>query len=435
MNLKSFFTGFVAPKQSSSVEHTGFDRTLLDSAFNQLQDAVLSTTQLAANISVSLEEKLQLTEQKLSTILNALTDGVVLTDKEGNIIDWNGGVENIFGYTKEEAIGQNIGFIAGAGHEKYMARFFEKLASGEYESPVVQHVRSVKCMHKTGRDLELEISVNLLPATDGAGTNTFLAILRDVTERNKLGKERRDRQVMLDTIITSSQDVIIVKDAIGRWKLLNEAGKLLYGFTDSDYLNCTDDEIAYKFPTLADSLSICMDTDRTAWTARSATRSEEIVLDKHGKKMFYDVIKTPTFDRDGHRHELIITARNVTMLKEKRASVTIAHTALNASTDMVCITDNVGLVVFANKKLIQTYKFQDYYEIVGKKMSAVRHPETPDSMYKEMWSTINAGNMFQTTFMNRDLEGNDVKVFTTIMPIVDEELSTPYFICIQKVVD
>jgi PAS domain S-box-containing protein len=437
MNLKHFLTGWkTMVDKPVVVEPVKFDRKMLDKTFNDLQSAVLSTTQLASNISVSLEEKLKLSEQKLTTVLNALIDGVVLTDDKGIVLDWNQGAERIFGYTKLDMVGKNISYIAGPSHEMYMANFILKLATLHPDSVAVNHIRTVKCLHKTGKTLDLEISVNTLPLANIEDCDVkYLAIIRDVTEKNKLNKESVDRQVMLDTIISSTEDIIIVKDAIGRWKLLNDAGKTVYKFeNEEDYLNCTDDEIAYKFPHFAKALAQCAVTDNIAWAAGKSTRSEEILKDDSGKNMYFDVIKTPTFDDKHHRHELIIIGRNITLLKEKRASISIAHTALNASTDMVCITDHEGKVVFANRKLIQTYKFTDYVGIIGKRMSIIRHPDTPDSLYKELWATIKSGNIFQSTFQNRDLEGCDITIFTTIIPIVDKELKTPYFICIQKVV-
>jgi PAS domain-containing protein len=121
MNLKHFLTGWkTMVDKPVVVEPVKFDRKMLDKTFNDLQSAVLSTTQLASNISVSLEEKLKLSEQKLTTVLNALIDGVVLTDDKGIVLDWNQGAERIFGYTKLDMVGKNISYIAGPSHEMYI---------------------------------------------------------------------------------------------------------------------------------------------------------------------------------------------------------------------------------------------------------------------------------------------------------------------------
>lgn len=435
MNLKEFMKGWFRVK-ADDVPYKPFDTATLDATFKQLQDAVAETTSMASNISATLEERLTFTEQKLSTILFVLTEGVIVTDKTGTIKEWNSGAQIIWGYNSFEMIGQNISVIAGDMHLGHMKRFVDNKTNDATPAHTiaVNHVRRIQCRHKDGHELHLEISVNLLPELD-SDEFSFIAIIRDVTERVKAEKEHAEQENMIKTIISSTEDVVIVKDAIGRWVLLNESGKRLYNLTDEEYLNKTDEEIAYLKPHYKENLGRCSDTDKEAWANRKATRSEEILIDKDGHKLYFDVMKTPTFDKDGHRHELVVIARDVTQLKEKRQSVTIAHKALNASSDIVCITDNNGYVVFANEKLIRTYKFVDYHDVIGKRMSIVRHPDTPPEIHRELWDTIRSGKVFQKAIVNRDQAGNDVRIFTTIMPIVNEDLTTPYFICVQKLLD
>lgn len=61
---------------------------------------------LAASKSITAEE---LARQKL--IFRNLYDAVVVSDLEGRIIDWNRGAEKMFGYTREEALGQTPSFL------------------------------------------------------------------------------------------------------------------------------------------------------------------------------------------------------------------------------------------------------------------------------------------------------------------------------------
>ena len=49
--------------------------------------------------------------QRQALIFESVYDGVILTDKEGRIIDWNPSAERMFGYTKSEVLGQTLGIL------------------------------------------------------------------------------------------------------------------------------------------------------------------------------------------------------------------------------------------------------------------------------------------------------------------------------------
>jgi diguanylate cyclase (GGDEF)-like protein/PAS domain S-box-containing protein len=56
-------------------------------------------------------------EEKFKTIFNGTIDGIMVVDKDRNIIDWNRGAEDITGYAKKEALGQKC-FNIFSGNDK-----------------------------------------------------------------------------------------------------------------------------------------------------------------------------------------------------------------------------------------------------------------------------------------------------------------------------
>lgn len=87
------------------------------------------------SISTDITERKQAEEtlHKQACIFENLYDGVMLTDLEGHIIDWNPAAERIFGYTKTEVIGKTPAII----HKPE-------------ESPLLTH-KIIKGMLKVGR--------------------------------------------------------------------------------------------------------------------------------------------------------------------------------------------------------------------------------------------------------------------------------------------
>jgi PAS domain S-box-containing protein len=56
---------------------------------------------------ISDEKDVELILRKQALVFENMTDGVIITDMDGLIIDWNRGAENLYGYTKAEILGKS----------------------------------------------------------------------------------------------------------------------------------------------------------------------------------------------------------------------------------------------------------------------------------------------------------------------------------------
>ena len=66
------------------------------------------------------------------------------------------------------------------------------------------------------------------------------------------------------SIIDSISDIVIIKDAIGRWQVINIAAKKLYGFDNEEYIGKTDYDLSIEFPMFKEGLNICINSDKQA---------------------------------------------------------------------------------------------------------------------------------------------------------------------------
>lgn len=414
--------------------HSWFDSAQLNATFNELQIVVQETTSLANNISTQLENRLHTRELQLTTLLYVITEAIVITDQSGKIQEWNTGAEMLFGYTKDEAIGQPVVMLAHKADDKEVIRAgFDQ--TDHSDKCNIHKIRNITCNHKNGTPILAELSVNIFPDTSN-NTSGMIAIIRDVTEQHKERQQHEKERALLKCVINSVMDVVMVKDPDGRWLLANKAAHDLYNFVDEDdYLNKTDFEIAKEFPQFAPSLAECIKSDREAWENRRTTRTEEIVPDQMGQRQYFDVMKTPVYSDHSTKGVLVVAARNITQLKEKREHILVAHKALNASSDIVCITDKNGYIMFANKTFLINYRYPDLRDVIGKKMALVRSEMTPLNVHKQMWETITSGKTWEGVLTNMDSRHQPIKVESTIIPIVDQNLDISHYICVQKPID
>lgn len=409
-----------------------YNADALNTTFNELQSVVKETSALASNITSQLENKLRVTQQRLHTILYVVTEGIVITDHNNIIQEWNAGAEIIFGYTKDEALGQNVNLIVSDANNLTIQKKFDK--QDFTETGNINKTKPIVCKRKDGSEVLIEVSIYTF--SDGSGPPGTIAIMRDVTVAQQEIKARESERKLMLAVLNSISDVVVVKDGDGKWILANKAAHDLYGFTsEKDYVGKTNMELAEDFPYFAESLAESETTDEQAWKLRRTTRTEEIVVDKNEQRQYFDVLKTPIYSDAKHREMLVVVARNITSLKEKREHILAAHKALNAASDIIVIADRTGTIIFANKMFMIKYRFADIHDVVGQKMSIIKSDRTSSETYAQMWQTILSGKSWEGIIVNRDAVGRDITVDSSILPIVDERLEVSYFICIQRCID
>lgn len=121
------------------------------------------------------------TSLRLQTTLRASLDAVVVVDEMGTVIDYNGSAQTIFGYDRDEVLGQNFldTFLPGedrAALHKALVKFRETgettySENGRYD---------FRMLDRDGRNFPAEVSVSLARSGEGP---IFVTYIRDITEK------------------------------------------------------------------------------------------------------------------------------------------------------------------------------------------------------------------------------------------------------------
>ena len=122
--------------------------------------------------------------------------GILFADGEGKIRFWNSGAEAVFGYTREEALGQSLDLIVP---EKQRARHWEGwtrvMATGVTKYGL--EALAVPAMRKDGTRISIEFNVFLVRSSAGELVGVA-AMIQDVTVRWQQQKELRARLAALE---------------------------------------------------------------------------------------------------------------------------------------------------------------------------------------------------------------------------------------------
>jgi len=127
-------------------------------------------------------------ESKAQALLETAPDAMVIVNSFGQIILINAQTEKLFGYEKNELLGQDVEILIPnrfismhSGHRKHFFANAKTRTMGEG--------RELFGMHKTGVEFPVEISLSPLETEDGLLVS---AAIRDISEKKKLENQIRE---------------------------------------------------------------------------------------------------------------------------------------------------------------------------------------------------------------------------------------------------
>jgi PAS domain S-box-containing protein len=124
--------------------------------------------------------ELQRTEEQvrsLAAIVESSDDAIIGKTTEGIITSWNSGAERIYGYTREEVIGQPISILVPPDNADELRRILERIGRNQR----VEHFEATRrCKH--GQRVVMSLTIS--PVKDGSGRVVGVSTIgRDITER------------------------------------------------------------------------------------------------------------------------------------------------------------------------------------------------------------------------------------------------------------
>jgi len=133
-------------------------------------------------------------EARKDAILDAALDAIVIMDHEGRIAEFNPAAEKIFGYRRDEVLGQPLVEVIippqlRPAHRAGFERYF-KTGDGPVSGRRIESV----AMRKDGTELPVELAITRIPLD---GPPTFTGHIRDLTDRRQAESELRMRDEQL----------------------------------------------------------------------------------------------------------------------------------------------------------------------------------------------------------------------------------------------
>ncbi len=153
---------------------------------------------VARDITKWIEAKKELEEKELRyrTLFNLAPNGIMLENKEGNIIDVNQALCKTFGYSEEELIGKNVSIFTHPENKIKLNSNIEKIMAGK----ILRH--TLKSIRKDGEEIYIRLSetkIKLPNLEEG-----ILSISEDITEIKKTEFALQESEKRISSIMKAA---------------------------------------------------------------------------------------------------------------------------------------------------------------------------------------------------------------------------------------
>ncbi len=248
----------------------------------------------------------------LDQLFESAMEGIIITDRNGMVLRVNQKFKEIFGYEKEEVLGNSIDTLITPPENQYNAfAVTEKVASGESVS--FEAVRN----RKDGTPLD--VSVLAAPIIVEGSLEAVYGIYRDITARKLSEKSLTQEKDKIQKYLDLVGVMFIALNAQGEVTLVNHKGCKILGYSRDEILgkNWFDnflpedirDEVKFVFQKLLEG------------ETEPVEHFENPVLNRNGEKRIINWHNAPIRNKDGAIIGTIGSGEDIT--ERKRADETL----------------------------------------------------------------------------------------------------------------
>lgn len=349
-----------------------------------------------------IESELRNSEEKFQTLFESASDGMLLLDMEGRILDVNRTGHERLGYTKAEMVGKHVSEIDPPEFAHKVPERMQALIRDGHAQFESGHV----C--KDGKVLPVEINARMINL---GGKPLCFSVVRDITERKLFDNYMSAREARYRAVIETSSDGFIMTDCEGRILEVNDTFSRLSGYGRREL-------IGKRMFDLADPGEI----------EQSRANMVRVLADGHNR------FECRQRTRDGRSIQIEVQAsywlleggrvfafvRDITERKRHDEAMKLAALVFENSNEAMCVTDEEERIIAVNPAFTRMTGYAPE-EIIGQ-MPTLLQPIWQDTdQYREMWQALNSSGYWQGEIWDRRKDGEAFAEWLNISTIYNED--------------
>ncbi|NQV30629.1 MAG: PAS domain S-box protein, partial [Candidatus Marinimicrobia bacterium] len=280
---------------------------------------------------------LQQSEEKFRALVQSAVMGVITLDAYGIVESFNESAQNIFGYTSEEVIGQNIKMLMGPPeadeHDDYLMNYRE----GRPRMTVGMS-REVVGRRKNGERVYLDLGVSEIHMES---SHFFTGTIRDITLIKKTTDDLANAHLQLQSVFNSATQVAIIgSNRQGSITIFNPGAERMLGYRSEEIIGRfsdifhLDSEVQQRAIELSEELGRPVsgfDTFVALAKLGGYAEKEWTYVRKDGSQLKVDSAVTATYDTSGTITGFLGVALDITQRKRAEEALRLAKAVAEAA--------------------------------------------------------------------------------------------------------
>jgi PAS domain S-box-containing protein len=351
---------------------------------------------------------------------------VTVRDMKGRIVLWNLGMERLYGYTREEAIGR-------ISHELLQTQFPEPLElidkqldrSGTWEGELVHRKRDgsrmvVASLWMLHRDADGRPQRVMESNTDITGRR-----LAEEALKNSLATSEAALQEIADQKFALDQHAIVaVTDVQGTITYVNDKFCDISQYSKAELIGQNHRILnSGHHPKEFFQLMYGTIASGKVWHGEIKNRA------KDGSIYWVDTTIVPFMSSEGKPRQYVAIRADITDRKRAEEDVADQKFALDQHA-IVAITDVQGTITYVNDKFCAISRYSKD-ELIGQNHRILNSGHHPKEFFQQMYQIIGNGKVWHGEIKNRAKDGSIYWVNTTIVPTLGAEGKPRQYVAIR----
>ena len=361
-------------------------------------------------------------EAQLQTIIENLTEGLVVSDLDGQVLQFNRAALDLHGYTAKDEWRRRLPEFADT---------FELAAMDGTVLPLEQWPLARILRGENLRDLELRIrhlhagwrkvfNYGGTLVRDATGQPLMAIVtVSDITERKASEEQLRLSAQLLD----STSDSVFVTDFDGRFVYLNEAAWETRGYARDELLamNLHALDVPEYEKYLEARFGELMEKGQGVF--ESAHRR------KDGSVMPIEV--SARLVEWSERKLVLATVRDISERKAAEEQIRKLTLAVEQSPESIVITNLNATIEYVNESFVQVTGYSRE-EVIGQNPRILQSGKTPRATYDALWQALTHGEPWRGEFINRRKDDSEYIEFAIITPIRQPDGNITHYVAVKE---
>ncbi len=335
------------------------------------------------------EEKFKKKETHLQSVLTSLSDILFIIDENGIFTDYNRPNDSTELYKPAvEFIGKHYRDTMPSDIALQVDEAIRKIKNGE----AIQQFDYQLKMKEEINWFNAKLSIYKNSKGEFAGV---IAIVRNITEREKAGRALKESEEKFRTIIKTINEGITLSDMSGHFEIYNSKMEEITGYTKQES-NEIKFFLAKLYPSFSQRKKIASVIQRLQNEGGTNEEETEMVCKSGDRKT---VLVSTTMIHHNNSEYFLSAYRDITKRKKAEEEIQKLSTLVEQSPATIVITDSEGIIEYVNLQFIKSTGYT-FDEAIGQNPRILKSKNAKPETYVELWDTIKSGKPWFGEFLN-----------------------------------